>query len=191
MWPTGWRRLLGAVLLGLVLVTQTGCLWVAAGAAAGGAVATCVYLSTPVSHEYPTDIDHGVAATRTALTELGFTIQKQKHDAAGADVETETTDHTRIRIHLEPLTSPIPAEGVATRIAVRVGTFGDEQVSDKIIEQISLHLVPPAQLQHGQPLAPIPVPVPGATAPPIRPAALQPGETAPPPLAASGPESRR
>lgn len=184
-------RLLIAVLLSLSLLTQTGCLWLAAGAAAGGVVATCVYLSTPESREYSTDIDHGVAATRTALTELGFTIQKLKHDSASAELETETTDHMRVRIHLEQLTSPIPAEGSTTQIAVRVGSFGDEQISGKIFQQIGLHLAPSAPRPAVPVQAPIPAPPPGAVTPPIRPVALQAGETPPPPLATSSSEPRR
>jgi hypothetical protein len=60
-----------------------------------------------------------------------------------------------------------------TRVGVRVATFGDEPFSQRLLEQVGLHLVPAA------PMGP-PVP---AVPPPLTPAAARtPPETAPPPL---------
>ncbi len=63
--------------------------------------------------------------------------------------------------------NPVPAEGPVTEVGVRVATFGDQGLSERLLDQIGSHLV-------AVPQAP-------AAAPPQLPPAAP--ETAPPPLA--------
>jgi len=99
-----------------------------------------------------------------------------------AFVLSRTADDSKVRIYLETVPSRIPAEGALTRVSIRVGAFGDEAVSARILDQVSRHLGPP----------PLVAPAAGAPPPPllgpIRPvAATRPPETEPPPLAPPGP----
>jgi hypothetical protein len=43
---------------------------------------------------------------------------------------------------LDSIPSRIPAEGMLTRISIRVGTFGDHPVSERVLYQVGAHLVP-------------------------------------------------
>jgi hypothetical protein len=64
---------------------------------------------------------------------------------------------------------------------VRVGAFGDEAVSVRLLDQVSAHLVPSATVPS---LTPQPTaPPPPALGPVQATAAAHPGETSPPPLA--------
>jgi hypothetical protein len=146
-----------ACYVGLVacVLANSGCLLIAAGAA-GGAAVGYAYCKGKVVETYNATLGDSLAATRTALAELGMPLVHEEPQKHGAIIETRTADGDRVRIHLETLSSPIPAEGELTRIGVRVATFGDHHLSDRILDQIGLHLAP----------AHLVAPPPNATAPP-------------------------
>jgi hypothetical protein len=176
---------LGTVVVAGLLLANAGCIGVAVGvAAAGGAAAGYAYLRGRLYRDYNTDLPHGVAAVKAALTELQFPLIKDDPAEGQHAIESKTTDGTPVKIQVESFPSRIPAEGSITRIAVRVGPFGDEVVSARILDQVNLHLLPPAQLQ--APGQAVPTPAPSAALPPspvIVPASARPVETQPPPLA--------
>jgi hypothetical protein len=150
---------------GLALA-NAGCLVVAAGAGAAGAGAVgYAYLRGQFYRDYPADLPNTAAAVHTALTELQMPIDAEDQTS----FESRTGDGNKVRIRLEPQTAAIPAEGTSTRVSVRVGSFGDEDVARRILDQIGTHLGPPA----GAPVASAARPT----------AAARPPETAPPPLA--------
>lgn len=179
-----WLSKLALPALALVVLGNGGCLLIAAGAAAGGAAAY-TYYNGLLYRDYHANLADSLPAVRVALSELQFPILEQKTDTGTAFLKTRTADGNTVRIHLEVVPSPIPAEGSLTRVGIRVGFAGDEAVSARILDQINLHLVPPGAIP----------------APPVRPSGAslgnpqpipqeQPGdlrravhETAPPPLA--------
>jgi hypothetical protein len=158
----------------LAAVVNSGCIVLATGAAVGGAAAaTYVYMRGTLYREYHAALTDAHAAARTALMELKFGVAK---DEVGPKVgesylEGHTGDGKPIRVHLKAQPNPIPAEGPVTRISVRIGTLGDEEISKRLLDQVSGHLVPPTAA----------VPAPGQPIVPV--AASRPIETAPPPLA--------
>jgi hypothetical protein len=162
------------LLLALVAFTQTGCLLVAAGAA-GGAALGYAYYRGKVCQGYAANLPDTWAATHTALAELGFSITKEDQPAgviesrAGGDV---------IRINVDAYASPYDQVPV-TQVCVRVATFGDHPLSERVLAQIGAHLVPT-----NVPVPPNP-PAPATGA--IAPAVYQSGE---PPLAPSPPPPR-
>jgi hypothetical protein len=167
-----WRWA-GWLLLALVALINTGCLLAVAGVAGAGAAAGYIYYNGLLYRDYHANLSDGMAAVRSSLIELQFPITEEKTDTSSAFIKTTTNDGHAVRIYLDQVPSPIPAEGTMTRIGVRVGLTGDEAVSARILDQVSRHLVPPALL-------------PSQTAPPplAGNATLRPvGETAPPPLA--------
>jgi hypothetical protein len=164
---------LGVFLLtAVVMVCQAGCLWVAAGAAAGGAAGYAYYRGKNC-HSFPAGFEDSWAATRTALCDLGMPILKEERDQGCGTIKTQTSDGDRVKIDLEVIPSRIPAEGMMTRICVRVGTFGDHPVSERVLYQVGAHLTVGPGLMPASPGV--------ATMPPIAPAPSS-GQTTEPPL---------
>jgi hypothetical protein len=171
------RKWVGAAYLVLAVATlaNSGCLLVAAGAAAGGA-AGYAYVQGNVSHTYNADLANTRAAVHSALNDLGMPVEKEEQDAAGAFIQTRLADGDPVKIHLETLASRIPAEGPLTEVGVRVATFGDHPMSERIHYQVGAHLASGSGATPPPPLAP--------TLGPVQPAAGAPGVlTAEPPLA--------
>src|SRR6266436_6531369 len=126
------------LLLALMALVNSGCLVVAAGAATGGAVGYAYYRGN-VTRFYAANLEDVHAATRSALAELGMPIAEKNEDG-GYLIDSRTADGDRVRLNLELQTSRIPAEGALTRVGVRVATFGDVPVSERILDQIGFHL---------------------------------------------------
>jgi Protein of unknown function (DUF3568) len=173
---------IGIVLIGLLLLTNTGCIAAlvlgAGAAAAGGAAAGYAYMNGKLYRDYPTDFTNAQTAVKVAMAEAQLPLLSQELGAGKAELTTRTTDGTSVKIFITTGASPLPADGPVTRIGVRVGAFGEEGVSTRILDQIGKHLAPPLP-----PFQPTPV---QATAPlgPLQPVSgTRPAETGPPPLA--------
>jgi hypothetical protein len=168
-----WAAYLGVAALALA---NAGCLVAAAAGAAGG-VAGYAYYKGRVCRPYLANLDDVRAATRTALAELGLPVVKDEANCRGGRIESRA-DNEAIVITLDVQDSPVPNEGPVTQVGVRVATFGNAGLSERILDQISFHLVPrgavpvPPPLGPPAPLTPVPQPAP-APAP----------QSAPPPLA--------
>jgi hypothetical protein len=176
-----YRRAAQLVLL-LTTLANSGCLLATAGVA-GGAVAGYAYVKGKLCDTYNANYDDTLAAVHTALAELGMPIVKEERDGAEGYIECRTANGERVRIYLQAQTGSIPAGGQVCRVCVRVATFGDRPVSDRILDQVGMHLAP--------------TPWPGTLAPTLNPnqAVIQTGapslstpsanlrpETPPPPL---------
>jgi hypothetical protein len=170
---TGRLLLLG---LALTALANGGCVAAAAaGAAGGGAAALYAYQRGRIYRDYPSALTDATAAVRTSLAELQFPPSLEKSEVGGFTFETKTTDGGKLRVFLESQTSRVPGDGPMTRITVRVGAFGDDAVSARVLDQVSMHLVVPpgAQAAPSPPLVARPAPPrpPETTAPPIATAA--------------------
>ena len=172
----GALRKLGWVVLGLVTLVQAGCLGLAiCGACAGAGAAGYVWVNGLLYRDYHANLGDTLAAVRTALAELQFTILEEKPDTGSVFVRSKTGDGHALRIYLDTVPSAVPAEATVTRVGVRVGYSGDDGVSARILDQVSKHLVPVGQVP--------PAPVSGTQPAPVL-GAPRPAETAAPPLAA-------
>jgi Protein of unknown function (DUF3568) len=165
-----------ALILGLILLPQLGCLWAAVGVTCAG-VAGYGYWQGRDCHAYVADIGDAAKATKTALAELGMTINKEDANDKTAVIKTRATDGSNVTIKLRRETSQIPSEGTITEICIRVGTFGDHPLSGRILYQISMHLLP-AMPPGG---APPPPPGTAVMAPGVPPTASGPQPPAAPP----------
>jgi len=164
-WKT-WVSRTGFVAAAGLALSSAGCIAAAVGAAAaGGAAVGYAYWNAPLVRDYAANFGDAQTATKTALADLQFPVLKEQPDGAGTLLETRTGDNVPVRIFLDLVTSPVPADGSLTRISVRVGHFGDDAISTRIQDQIARHLPTAAPL--ARPAAPPPV-----------------AESAPPPLAA-------
>lgn len=159
--PAAERKPLGRWLYALVAVlalTPAGCLLAIAGAAGGAAATGYFYCKGRIYRDYNACFPDVRNAVHAALLDLHFQIFTEQAKDGKAFLITKTTNGKKIRIYLDCLSSPVPADSLLTRVSIRVGTFGDEGVCVRIFEQIALRLGRPV------PLIPGPV-VPGPPAP--------------------------
>jgi hypothetical protein len=171
-----WRRGLFTLVAAALLLANAGCLFVAAGAAAaGGAAAVYAYSRGRLYRDYPVGLEESRRAVLTSLSELQFSLDKEEPTKEGLTITSRTGDGRPVTIDLETHVAPVPAEGTSTRIAVRVGTLGDEAVSARLLDQVDLHLAPPTR--NAVPIGTTP---PGAPTGRLQPVAA---ETQAPPLA--------
>jgi len=146
------RKRLFLVLLAVATLPAIGCL--AAGLAAAGAAACAgaggyAYVKGRMTRDYPASIADTTQAAQTSLTELGFPVLDKTSAVGSATLVTETSNGHRLSVDLTTIGSDIPSDAGVTRVGIRVGVFGDEHVSDRILDQIALHLVPGARPRQG------------------------------------------
>ncbi len=109
-----------------------GCVALAAAAAAGGTVA---YVRGALNATLGDPIeDVQKAVKRTIRNDLKFTLVSAKEDAVSAEYEARTARDEKVVIILEKATDK------TTRITIRVGLFGDEQLSRDVLEAIKTRL---------------------------------------------------
>jgi hypothetical protein len=137
-------RVLAALLLAALTLPSAGCLWVAGGAAAGAAVAGYAYWRGRVAREYPSPLPQTIAATQGALADLHLAILEQDHQPESASFESQTADDRKIQIDVAALPRKLPTDPSNTRVTVRVGLTGDDEVSQRILDQIAARLANPA-----------------------------------------------
>jgi hypothetical protein len=158
-----WGWLAGLLLAALALV-NSGCAVVAVGAcAAAGGAAGYAYYKGSVNRDDAARPEDVRLATRTALGELDMKVTNESGETTGA-IEAQTAGGERVNIVLDTQGIGLPGDGTMTRVGIRVGAFGNLELSNRIHDQIALHLVP----------------VNRSAAPPL---ARPSGETGPPPLA--------
>jgi len=186
-------------LIGLLLLVNSGCLGAAivagGAAAAGGATAGWFYVRAPLYRDYPVDLDRAHLAVQAAMSEMQLPVLRRDLalDKGKITLETRLNDGNTAWISMSTEGKPIPADGIVTRVSVRVGHFfGDEEISRRILDQIGKYLAPAGPV----PIQPVPLagPVPAVpTTGPIKPVAATgpiatistpaPLETGPPPEA--------
>ncbi|MCI0458759.1 MAG: DUF3568 domain-containing protein [Gemmataceae bacterium] len=164
-----------SLILAALALANSGCLLIAAGAA-GGAVGYA-YSKGKLCQSFPASLQDALAATQTALNDLGMPLVKLEREGDSGFLESRTADGPRVRIYLDVQPCRFPAEGPLTRVCVRVATFGDHPVSARILDQVSVHLAPPGLLPQTFP------PAGDVLAPPVVQPVSVPPQTAQPPLA--------
>jgi hypothetical protein len=176
--------LVAQLVLFLAALANSGCLVATTAGIAGGAAIGYAYCKGRVCETYNANYDDTWAATRTALAELGMPVMKEERKPSEGFIESRTADGDRVKIYVENGASRIPAEGQVCRVSVRVATFGDRPVSDRVLDQLGLHLalapLPGVAAQASSPTAPAVIQT-GATQTVSSPVGL-PYQTAPPPL---------
>jgi hypothetical protein len=182
--PERERNYQGRILYLIVAVLALipgGCLAVVAGLAAGGAAGGYLYYKFDkgkIYRDYPASLTDVRNAVHAALHDLNFQVATEGAKDGRTLVVTHTTDGKKVKIYIDCMASPIPSEGMFTRVAIRVAHFGDEAVSIRILDQVSHHLTPGSVIVP----APVPAPAPGPT--PLQPtSAIKQVSATEPPLA--------
>jgi hypothetical protein len=112
------------------LIGTTGCVVVAAGAGAGAVAYVRGDLDTTLNADY----EKVVAATREAIEQLEFAKMSDNKDALKAVLVSRTAQDKKVEITLQNTGKKI------TNVKIRVGVFGDEQLSLSILDKIKSNL---------------------------------------------------
>lgn len=129
------------LLAAVAFAGQAGCLLVAAGLA-GGAAIGYAYCKGKVCQAYNASFEDSWAAAHQAMSELGFPVLREERDYASGWIQSSDASGDKIMLDLCLIDAPAPAGGPLTRVCVRVGTFGDYPLSERILHQVDAHLVP-------------------------------------------------
>lgn len=124
------RRLFVVALLGASLAGLSGCLVVAAGAGAGAVAYVRGELEANLTHDY----DKVVDSARGAIKNLEFAKVSENKDALKAVLVARTAMDKKIEITISNSGKKL------TNIKIRVGVFGDEQLSMSILDKIKAGL---------------------------------------------------
>lgn len=124
-------RAAGALLLAVALLFQSGCLVAAAGAAGAGTVA---YLRGELSSTLDAPYENVVRAVNRGIQQLEFAKISENKDALTAIHISRTADDKKIEVKVSKVTDR------TTRVQIRVGVFGNEQLSLTVLDRIKEHL---------------------------------------------------
>ncbi|MFZ5494277.1 MAG: DUF3568 family protein [Verrucomicrobiota bacterium] len=105
----------------------TGCVVVAAGAVGAGAVA---YVRGELESSLEADLDAAYAAAQRALTKLEFARIDQRKSGLDAQLVHRTALDKKVEIKLKKVTDKL------TKIEIRVGVVGDQELSLTLLEKI-------------------------------------------------------
>lgn len=125
-------RLVALITLPLAaLLIQGGCVAVVAAGAAGTGVAWYRgKLEVNLNH----DLDAVFRASQKALTQLEFAKISDKKSSVDAELVSRTALDKKIEITLQKVTDG------TTKVAIRVGVFGEESLSMTILDKIKANL---------------------------------------------------
>lgn len=113
------------VVIGLLM--NSGCALLVGGAAGAG---TFAYLEGELKSDEEISLDRLWSATQKAIKDMEFTIKTKKKDSLSAKLVALTAEEKNINIDLKRKSDNI------TELSIRVGRFGDESLSLKILEEI-------------------------------------------------------
>lgn len=120
-----------AVLLAGMAIGASGCLLVAVGAGAAGTVA---YVKGDLEATLDAGMDRSYDAALKTLDQLQIVPTQKLKDSLSAEIIARTSDDTKITVKLTR------ADDKITKIAIRVGVFGDQSQSTAIYERIKQNL---------------------------------------------------
>lgn len=124
-------RVIAAVLAMAALPWLTGCVVVAAGAVGAGAVA---YVRGELESSLEADLGTAYAAAQRALAKLEFARIEERQSGLDARLVHRTALDKRVEIRLKKVTDRL------TKIEIRVGVVGDQELSLTLLEKIRAEL---------------------------------------------------
>jgi hypothetical protein len=113
------------------LAGTSGCLAVAAGAGAG---ATVAYVRGDLDATLSANLDKSARAVNKAIEQLQFAKVSEAKDALQVIVIARNAADKKIELHLDKLADD------ATKLKIRVGTFGDDALQTAILEKVKANL---------------------------------------------------
>jgi len=132
--PSASPRLISILAAGAllsVLAATSGCLAVAAGAGAG---ATVAYVRGDLDTTLDAGFAKSVRATEDALADLKYAKISENRDALQATLIYRNAADKKVELYLAKTTD------AATKLKIRVGTFGDEALQQEILARVKGNL---------------------------------------------------
>lgn len=128
------KSALALLLIVSILPGSIGCgVALFAGGAAAGA-GSYAYVTGELKASEAVSLENAYQAAQQAMSDLEFTVTDKEKDAFYAEVNARRASGKKIKIKLDKESNSL------TRISIRVGTFGDESMSQKILERIKKHI---------------------------------------------------
>jgi hypothetical protein len=127
-------KLLMTVLMASLLSLTSGCFLFVVGAAAGAGAAGYAWVDGEVKTTEGFSMTQTWDASQAAIKDLQFTVTSQSKDALQGDLEARDASNTAISVKLKYVSN------TSTEVRIRVGTFGDENMSRIILNKINNHL---------------------------------------------------
>lgn len=121
------------MMLAAMLAAGSGCALLVVGAAAGAGAGTYAYVDGVLKSTETVSYDTACAATLAAMKDLGFAVVDNKKDALTDNITAVSTADKKVYVTLTKQST------TTTEIAIRVGTFGDQNQSQQILTQIKSH----------------------------------------------------
>jgi hypothetical protein len=121
------RGFTGIAFLVLLMTTQPGCL-LAAGAAAGAG--TVAYVSGDLEADLDATPDQVIDATRRAAEALKLRTEYAHGSAVDGRAKLRTAANKEISVKVESRSRQ------TSHISIRVGTFGDDSLSNQVLAEI-------------------------------------------------------
>lgn len=119
------------ILLLISLPLISGCAAVIAGGAGAGTVA---YIKGELQTNLEASLEKSVEATKLAVDNLKFIKISEQVDSLTGEIIARTAQDKKITIKLNKVT------GKTTKISIRVGVFGDQSLSQSLLEEIKEEL---------------------------------------------------
>ncbi|HBM16169.1 MAG TPA: hypothetical protein DD381_07510 [Lentisphaeria bacterium] len=124
-----------AIILGASMLMTSGCLFLVAGAAAGGAVAGTAYYMGKLKGNMKATPQEIEAATLKAFKKLNINVKSQYSSNNSTEVEgVSTFNGDKIDVYAKL------NEGGTSDISIRINTFGDQEESQRIYDEIESNL---------------------------------------------------
>lgn len=123
--------LVASALLLTALAVTSGCVAVVAGAGAGAAVA---YVRGDLDTTLDASFAKSVRAVEKTIAQLKYAKISDHQDALQATLIARNAADQKIELYLEKLTDD------ATKLKIRVGTFGEEALQNEILAKIKSNL---------------------------------------------------
>jgi len=115
------------ILLLISLPLISGCAAVIAGGAGAGTVA---YIKGELQTNLEASLEKSVEATKLAVDNLKFKKISEQVDSLTGEIIARTAQDKKITIKLNKFTEK------TTKISIRVGVFGDQSLSQSLLEEI-------------------------------------------------------
>ncbi len=111
-----------------------GCRLFVVGAAAGAGALTVAYIDGKVVADYGYSLDQVAAAARQAISDLGFAQPEEIKDETAVTFNTHNAKGNSIKIAITRTSDK------SSKVTIRVGTFGDKELSMLINDKIKAGL---------------------------------------------------
>lgn len=126
------KKLSVRIFLGVILLFNSGCVAFLIGGGAGAG--TAAYLKGELESIVEASLEKAFQATQKALEDLEFPVTSKQINTFSGELTARGGNDKKIEINLKRMSEKM------TEIKIRVGIFGDESLSQLILQRINKHI---------------------------------------------------